>query len=459
MTPSLCLKGQLMLPRAHFFLAIPMFLVLTLTIPALAQVEPSATGGAGGSLDESQMMTPPPVSGMAYASGAGSEERSNYLETNVTASAGYIDNVYTSVSGAPVSDTTLMLQPNVAFDRSASRRKEQFSYSPNFLFYFPTNSLDAVDQNASAAFQYRFNPEVALSLADNFVRTSNVFDSSYVFSNGVTGSTQAPQATVIAPFNEQLTNIGGGNLSYQFGRNGMIGGGVDFTTFEIPNPTNTTGLYNSNGLGGSVFYNRRLSGKQYFGLNYAYARILAYPVNGVSETQTHVLLPFYTLYFSQAFSFSFSAGVEHVNTTAAQAPTTSSWAPTISASIGWQGARGSCAASFARIASAGNGLLGAYDSKTFNASGSRKLARTWTGDVSASYTSIHSITPLTASNVEDGDTLVAGVSVDHPISERFSVQFQYQHLHENYNGSTTIATDSNHASASLTYHLSRPLGR
>ncbi len=202
-----------------------------------------------------------------------------------------------------------------------------------------------------------------------------------------------------------------------------------------------------------------MSGKQYFGLNYAYERILAYPVNEVSETQTHILLPFYTLYFSQAFSFSFSAGIEHVNTTAPEKPTTSSWAPTISASVGWQGARGSCAANFTRIASAGGGLLGAYDSKTFSASGTRKLSRTWTGDLSAGYTSIHSVTPLTIVSVQGGDTLTAGASLDHPMGERFSVQFQYQHFHENYNGNSVIATDSNHVSATLTYHLSRPLGR
>jgi hypothetical protein len=456
-----------MLPRAHLILAISMFIALAVAIPALAQVEPSATGGSGGSTDESEMMTPPPASGMSYASGAGSEERSNYLETNVAASAGYINNFIPNPTGAGTNTATVTVSPNVTFDRSAPRRKEQFSYSPNFLFYFDTgsapagspsaSSFDSFDQNAAASFQYRFNPRLAFSLVDGFVRTSNVFDSSYVFPGAVTGSTQTPQPTVIAPFSEQITNIAAGNLSYQYGRNGMIGGGVDSTIFELPNPASAEGLYNSNGIGGSVFYNRRLSRSQYFGLNYAYARIVA--TNDVSETQTHVLLPFYTLYFSQNFSFSISAGIEHVNTTAIQEPTTTSWAPTISASIGWQGARGSCAASFTRIASAGGGLLGAYDSKSFNASGTRKLSRAWTGDVSAGYSSINSITPLTASNVIGGNTLTAGAILDHPIGERFSIQFQYQHFHEDYNGTTAIATDSDHASATLTYHLSRPLGR
>lgn len=453
------------MPRwANSILGFSIFIALTVAIPALAQVEPSATGDTGGSLDESEMMTPPPVSGMSYANGAGLAERSNYLETNVTVSAGYIDNLLATENAA-----TFEAVPNVTFDRSSPRRKEEFSYSPDFLFYVDAgpppsgiasaSSYDSINQNASAAFEYRFNPEVAFSLADNFVRTANVFDSSNVFSSGVTGGAQTPQATVVAPFVEQLTNIGAGNLSYQFGRNGMIGGGVDFTTFELPNTTHVTGLYNSNGVGGSVFFNRRLSSKQYFGLNYAYARVLAYPGNETIDTQTNVLLPFYTLYFSGASSISVSAGIEHVNTTAFAEPTTSSWVPTISASVGWQGKRGSCAANFTRVASAGGGLLGAYDSKTFNASGSREFSRTWIGDISGGYTNIHSITPLTAYNVYNGDTLTAGASLNHPIGERFSIQFLYQHFHENYNGSAAIATDGNHASVTLTYHLRRPLGR
>src|ERR1700733_13451537 len=144
-----------MLRRANSFLGVSIFIALSVAIPALAQVEPSATGGPGGSQDEGQMMTPPPVSGLSYASGAGSEERSNYLETNVTVSAGYIDDLLATENAA-----TLAVLPNVTFDRTAPRRKEQFSYSPDFLFYFDTGSApagsvpasryDAIDQNASA---------------------------------------------------------------------------------------------------------------------------------------------------------------------------------------------------------------------------------------------------------------------------------------------------------------------
>ena len=450
-----------MLPRAHSLFVVLMFVALILAIPALAQVEPSATGGPGGSLDESEMMTPPPVSGMPYANTAGSEARSNYLAASVTVSPAYIDNVLPGSGSTPVSDVTYSISPSVSLDRSAPRQKEQFTYSPSFTFYQPTSALDSVDQNAAVGVQYRFNPEVALSLEDSFSRTSSVFNSSYVFSNTVTGSTLTPTPTVIAPFAEQLVNTASGVLGYQFGLNEMIGGGGSFTTFDLPNPADASGLYNSHGSGGQVFYNRRLSRRQYLGLTYQYARILVHPVNGVVETQTHTLFPFYTLYLNQAFSFSISLGIERADTTAPQSPASGSWSPSVNASAGWQGNRGSFAAGFSRTVTAGGGLLGAYDSSCISASGGWKLARTWSGEVSVSYTSINSVTPLTISSLGGGNTLTAGVSAEHSIGERFRASFQYQHLREDYNGIAVITAnpDSNRESVTISYELRRPLGR
>ncbi len=449
-----------MLPRAHSLLVFLIFVALILTIPVLAQVEPSATGNPGGSLDESEMMTPPPVSGLPYANTAGSETRSNYLAANVTVSPAYIDNVLPNSTSSPVSDVTYSILPSLSFDHSTPRQKEQFSYSPSFTFYEPTSALDSVDQNAAAGLQYRFSPEVALSLEDSFSRTSNVYNSSYVFSNAVTGSTLTPAPTVIAPFAEQLINTASGVLSYQFGQNAMVGGGGSFTNFDLPNPANASGLYNSNGSGGQVFYNRRLSSGQYLGLTYQYARILAYPVNGVTEVQTHMLLPFYTLYLNQAFSISISFGIEHADTAAPQSPTSDSWSPSVTASAGWQGSRGDFAASFSRTVTAGGGLLGAYESNSISSSGGWKLSRTWSGAVSVSYASINSVT-LAISSLQGGNTLTAGVSAEHSIGERLSASFQYQHLREDYNGITVITADpdSNRESVNLTYQFRRPLGR
>jgi hypothetical protein len=449
-----------MLPRAQFFLGFTMFIALVAAAPAVAQVEPTATGDSGGALDDSEMMTPPPVSGMPYANTAGSDARSNYLATSVAFSPAYIDNILLGSGSAPISAESYSILPSVSLDHSAPRQNEQFTYSPSFTFYEPTTNLDSIDQNASVAFQYRFNPEVSFNVEDNFTRTSNVYDSTFLLANSISGSTLAAAPTVIAPFAEELVNIANGSVSYQFGRNAMIGGGGSSSTFDLPNSTSAEGLYSSNGGGAEVFYNRRLSRNQYFGLAYQYSLVFTHPLNGVNETQTHTLLPFYTIYFNRTFSISVSAGIQRLDSSQTGSPDSNSWSPSATGSVGWQGRRGSLAASFSHTVTAEEGLLGAYNSNTVSASGGWKLARTWNGGFSLGYSSINSATPVTSSSIPGGNTLTAAATLQHSIGERWSASFEYQHLRENYNIAVITADpDSNRVSATITYQFRKALGR
>ena len=450
-----------MFSRAEVVRVFLAFVALSVTAPVFAQVEPSATGDAGGSLDESEMMTPPPVSGMPYPSGAGSDERSNYLGANLTFSPSYIDNVLPNSSPVPVGDVTYSILPNVSFDHSASRQKEQFSYSPSFIFYEPTTSLDTVDHSASAGFQYRFSPRVAVSAQDSFTRTSNVFDSGYFFSNPISGSQLTPSTTVVAPFAEQMINTLDGVLGYQFGLNAMIGGGGSYTTFDLPHPTQAEGLYDSHAESGSVFFNRRLSRAQYLGLQYQYSNVLAFLTAGTIDTQIHSLFPFYTFYFNRAFSFSVTAGIQHVDNSGTGIPESASWSPSGTLSLGWQGSRGSLAGSFTRAVTAGGGLLGAYNSNIVSASAGWKLANTWTTALTFGYSSINSDTPSAISSFQNGDMLTAGGSIQHSFGEHFNANFQYQHLRESYSGIASISADpdSNREALTISYQFRRPLGR
>ena len=50
------------------------------------------------------------------------------------------------------------------------------------------------------------------------------------------------------------------------------------TENNYPNPAEASGFYNSNSLGGSVFYSHRLSSTQYVGVTYQYLRSQSNPV-------------------------------------------------------------------------------------------------------------------------------------------------------------------------------------
>jgi hypothetical protein len=448
-----------------------MFARVTLVFLLLAaklswpQVEPGGTGGAAITDNDTQMMTPPPVSGEAYPTTVGSEERSNYLSAGVAVSGAYVNNVLPGSTTTPVNDGTFSILPMFMLAQSTPRQQTTLSYSPSFVIYEPTTTLDTIDQGAALTYRYRLSQQVSLSLGDSFYRTSDVFDQSYTFSSGgITGSTQTPAETVIAPYAEQMTNAVHGLVSYQFGRDSMVGAGGSFSTSNYPGPSNSSGLANSNGSGAAAFYNRRLSHSQYLGLEYQYGRTTTSGLNEHSTTETNSLLPFYTRYFSRTVSFSISAGIEHASVLLVQSPTSTtskSWSPEAGVSMGWQSRRANLAASYARSVTSGWGLVGAYSSNAAGIFAGYKLTRSWSAGLSANYTNSKTVSAQIISYTGGGTILSGQASLSRTFGERFGVGFGYERLHEDFSGITIISEnpDSNQEYARITYQLRKPLGR
>lgn len=359
------------------FARITLVLVLLMARASWSQVEPGATGGIEAPDNDAQlMMTPPPVSGEAYPNTIGSEIQTNYLSASVAVNGGYVTNVLPSQTATPVNDSTFSIFPAIAISRSTPHQQETLTYSPSFTFYQPTSVLDTVDQGAALTFHDRLKPGVTLSVQDSFFRSSDVFEQSYLFSTAaITGSTQTPTTTVIYPFVEQLTNTANAVLSYQYGRDSMVGGGGSYSIADFSSSTSTSGISNSNASGAMAFYNRRLYRRDYIGFSYQYSRTINDLVNLQSETQTHSLLPFYTIYFARAFSFSISAGVQYVGVTLPQSLPFNSWSPAGVVSVGWQSNHANIAANYTRTTSSGYGLFGAFNTNAVGASGSWRVTR------------------------------------------------------------------------------------
>ncbi len=458
-----------MRPNVYLKLILLSGFSLLVTTRVSAQVEPSAQGGAT-DVDDESMMTPPPVSGAPYADHSSSESRSNLFSANLAFNPAFVNNLLPSETTKPINAAEFSVLPSFSLNRSTPRQKEEISYSPAFTFYepSPTNSLDSIDQGATLMFQYRFSPRLALSVQDNFVRTSNVFNESYPFGNAVSGSTQVSNAAVIAPYAEQLVNTTLGNVTYQFGRNGMVGGGGSYAKFDLPNSGHATGLYNSDNYGGTAFYSRRISRTQYFGVIYQYSHSSenptstpGTPLSGPVNVESHTISPFYTLYFNHAFSISLSAGIQHVGITGAVSSATGFWSPSGSASVGWQGRRGYVAGSYSRNISSGNGLLGAYTASTASGSGGWSLTRIWKASASVSYSNIQQASSVIGSGASQGDGYSGQVTLGRSLSDRFGIDFGYQYLRQNYTGVEAVALDPNSSRVfgNFRYTFSRPLGR
>ena len=408
------------------------------------------------------MTAPPLATGLPYPVTARGEERTNYLAGSVAADTAYIDNVLPIATTTPISDTMISVLPSLTFNRKTPRQQETFTYTPAITYYRQSSGLNTIDQSATGTFQGRLSPNITLGLQEYLMRTSNVFNTRYPFTaGGISGAAQTPVPALIVPFAEQMRNTADADLTYQFSSKGMIGGGGQFLSYRYPNHAQTPGLYDSDGTGGSAFYNRRLSRAQYAGVIYEYNNILSYTAPSHIQTQVNEVLPFYTLNPERGLSLSVSAGMQHV--LIAQKPQTyfDSWLPVAALSLGWQGERGGLAASYLHTAIAGEGFLGAFTSDNVNLSGSWKFASTWNGTTAFGYETVNSAAAIPGQNFQGGHTIVATAALEHTMGNHFSISIGYDHLHEQYNGLAVISAnpDSNREHVVVSYKFTRPMGR
>ena len=435
------------------------FLCLLLTFAARTYGQTASGAAAGGG---AQMQTPPMISGESYSTEVESEERSNYLSGGIDFQTAYNDNVLGFSTGKPVSDVSYSILPYISLNQTTARQRRIFSYSPGFIFYHPTSALNEATQNVTGSYQYRVTPHITVSASESFQKSSNAFSGAEsALEQPTTGPAQAEG--VIAPFAEMLSNVTSGNVSYQFGRDSMIGGAGAYSRQSYPNPSQSVGLANSDSSTGSAFYNHRLSREQYVGIQYQYARSVAeLPIFEQSITQTDTVSAFYSIYFTPAFSISLSAGPQYVNSVQpllAKSP--GSWVPAATAAMGWQGLRTSFTASYSRSEMEVPGLFGAEEATTGNASARWRASRNWSLGCNADYGIQKSTGFLSLVSNQNGHRISGVVSGGRSFGNRFELNIGYDRMHESYAGIATIASapNSDRVYAAVSYRFTRPLGR
>jgi len=440
---------------------------------APAQSAPATPGASSddassaSTTDVDRMQTPPQVNGTAYTTDFTSEERSNYVRAGIMFTSAYSDNAIGSVNGQAVSDISYSVMPTIALDETTPRTHWLLSYAPGFTFYQREGSRNEADQNAGIDFQYRLSPHVTLSAHDGFQKSSDIFNQPDAGAVTVTGGTQTPNFSVIAPIADRLSNSGNVGLGYQFGLNSMVGASGSFSNLHYPDASQVPGLYDSSSQGGSVFVSFRASKVNYFGATYQYARLLSYPTTGLNETQTHAALFFYTVYLAPKFSISVFGGPQYSDTVAPQltqpptpATDTRSWTPAAGASVSWQGRLTGAAVSYARVISSGGGLSGAVHMDSASAAVRQRIVPNLTAALSGAYTNNQVLSgSLPVSN--NGHTIQAGALLQQQLGQNFSLQLGYTRLHQTYSNVPLFSStpDTNREFVSLSYQFSRPLGR
>jgi hypothetical protein len=358
--------------------------------------------------------------------------------------------------------------PTLALDETTTRLHWTLDYAPGFTFYQRTSARNQADQSASINFQYRLSPHVTFSAMDGFQKTSNVFNQPDLGSAGsVSGGTQAPNFSVIAPIANLLRNSGNVGISYQFAANGMMGASGTFSNLHYPTSAEVPGLYDSASQGGSAFYSLRLSKMHYLGTIYQYQRLLSYPAAGTNLTQTHAVLLFYTLFPTSRFSISGFAGPQYSDigqqysaTALIPSSASRSWTPAVGGSMSWQGPLSSVAISYSHTIASGGGLIGAVRMDSASASILQQLSRTLSASVVGGYAQNDILAAMAVFNT-GGHTVSGTGSLQQRVGQHLNLQAGYTRLHEDYSAVAVLATtpNTNREFVSISYQFSRPLGR
>jgi hypothetical protein len=256
-------------------------------------------------------------------------------------------------------------------------------------------------------------------------------------------------------------------ITSQFAANGMVGASGTFTNLHYPNQSEVPGLFDSSSQAGSVFYSLRISKMHYVGATYEYQRLVAYTTGGQSETQTHALLFFYTLYATPRLSVSFFGGPQHSDTVQPplpplqiQLPEAKAWTPAAGASLSWQARLTNVAVSYSHIISGGGGLIGAVKMDSASVSIRQLMTRSLSGSVAGGYVR-NDVLGSALSAGTNGHTISATASLQQQFGEHINLQLGYTRLHQDYSGVAVLAAtpNTNREFVSISYRFSRPLGR
>ena len=451
-----------------------LILALLTAIPGWSQATGTETGTQAPPADEqpdnqvanSGMLTPPPVSGEAYAVATGDEVRNNYMTLGVTAVVGYDDNVAAGYSTIPESDMIYSIWPTVSLDKNTLRIREQISYSPGFTFYEPTNLHNESDQNAAMNFESHPAATATISLQDSFMRSSSLFNQAFGATGGpVTGGLPAQVTGAIATFADRISNSANAALNDQAGENEMLGISAQYSLLDYPDAAQVIGLYNSTSYGGSAFGSERFASRQYLGGSIQHSRTVSYLKTTDSALQSDNLFGFYTIFLRNSpksvVSVSVTGGPEHY--TAEQAPQASlrAWVPALTAAMGWQEHLWTLAANYSHNVTAGGGLPGAYREDSLHVLFRRELAPAWDVNLSGLYALNTNVTPLFQFSQPGGHTYTISVSAEHMVTRNLKALFGYDRMSESYSGVGALSKfpNSNREYGSITWQFTRPIGR
>jgi len=403
------------------------------------------------------MVAPPILTGAASPLAFTSEsERSNYLRGGATASFAYNTNVI-NTAGSPVGDELYTISPFINLDITRTRLRFSTIYSPGFTFYQHLSDRNQSDHSLGLSLAYRLSPHVTFTAGDSLAKASTYTGLTFNTIAGVPNAIQSPNLAIISPVADTLINASNVGLSYQFGRNDMLGVTGNSSILRYLNQSQAPGLYDSTGYGAGGYYTHRF-GRNYLGVNYLFQDLTTETIQ--LKTKTDSIYGSYTFYLKPNLSLSAFGGPQYSDTFGPVTLPIKKWSPAGGGSVSWQGGQTSFAVTFSHRITDGGGLPGAVTANSVNASFRAQLTRALTGSIGAGYSSNTALDPAFQS-LSNGNSTSAAAGLQRAFGEHWTGSVGYLYSHQNYNNIAVIneAQNQSQVSISVSCQFERPLGR
>src|SRR6266700_1459094 len=355
-----------------------------------------------------------------------------------------------------------VVEPQVTWKWSRTRLDWLLHFTNGFAFSQQLPVYNSQSHSLDVRLGFRQTKRLKFSLTNSFLKSTNPFD---FFRPG--GATPGqPNDFLLTATANRTSEQAGAETTYALSRHSTVGVDGAFSILRYGAATANQGpfqfLGNESSTGGSVFYSRHVSRRQWARVDYGIQRMVfsgrSSLVQNLSYTNTAA--------FSSASMFSIFAGPERA-TSDLPGAVRSSVGPLSTSQTTWHWASGGTftwktegtqvVLGFYRKVSSESGLLGAAWLSSVTAGWHQRIASRWTADLAGAYD--HNKTLEPPRNALSFIWVAAGFS--RTLKQDISVEAKYWRVHQSTDtfGIGSLVADHNRISISLGYDLRARLNR
>ncbi len=393
-------------------------------------------------------------------------ERSNFIRGGVNVGAAYDDNASLTATNG-VGNVSYNVFPSIAIDQTRPRMRWSLGYAAGLTVNQRLSNNNQGSHDLSFESEFRLSPHVNLRVAEDFVRTSAVFDGG--IGALVLPGNGDPVGGVVTPLSARRASNTVVEMNYHYALKDVVGVSSSFYDLHYSDvPAGALIVADTRTVSGGAFWLHRLFRHDWAGVSYGFER-LTFDPDG--ETRVHSFTVVNTVKFANKFSFSGFIGPQYSDNQGVVAAGVgagtntqfNNWSVAGGLEGGWQSEHTSVGIGYSKRVNDGGGITGAVRLQNVHANFRRELFPGWTTSLGMSYGNRDSLTIPAAGDVTSINTTSATASLERNIGKNLGFRLGYSHDFQTQSGAADATRNfdasRNRYFFTLSYQWARPLGR